>query len=172
VTSSSTQRNLRRLVLDLKGDRTYERLSRDCGGVPTAARLQQIATTSRPRTFPDPPTVRGLSRGLGVTVTDVILAAAAGLGLPVASVSDPSSVLLAGVGDLPKPTRDALLSVAREMVRLHELAQEDPAEDEAPHDATVMDLPLPDPPTGVPRNVAARREKRRLRADEVQHLDE
>lgn len=174
MTSAPTQRTLQQLVLDLKGDRSYERLARDCGGVPTAKRLQQIATTPHPKTFPDPPTVEGLAQGLGVTVTEVVLAAATSLGLNVHRGGDPSEVVLAGVGDLPTPARDAVLSVAREMVRLHtgsgkthsvvtrinEASRAKPEPDrQDPADVDLEDL-------------AARREGRPKRRDEVDHIDE
>ncbi|TRW45599.1 hypothetical protein [Georgenia yuyongxinii] len=74
--------NLAELMARTKGDRTYEQLSRDCGGTPSAQRLQQIATTT-PQKFPDVETLNALARGLHVQVKTVVLAAAVSLGLDV-----------------------------------------------------------------------------------------
>ena len=71
---------LSELLNERKGDRSYEALERDCGGVPKAARLQQIATKP-PKTFPDPDSIRGLARGLRVPERVVLAAAAESLGL-------------------------------------------------------------------------------------------
>lgn len=70
---------LSELLNERKGDRSYEALERDCGGVPKAARLQQIATKP-PKTFPDPDSIRGLARGLRVPERVVLAAAAESLG--------------------------------------------------------------------------------------------
>lgn len=72
--------NLAALINEMKGDRSYERLARDCGGRPTAGRLQQIATSDL-SAFPDPETIANLATGLRVSQRTVILAAAESLGL-------------------------------------------------------------------------------------------
>lgn len=73
---------LSRLILTQKGSRTYAQLEKDCGGSPRSARIQQLAT-GRIKNFIDPPTVRALARGLGVTQIAVVLATAETLGLDV-----------------------------------------------------------------------------------------
>lgn len=113
----SSARTLEQLVLDHKGDRSYDRLGKDCGNNPTGKRLQQI-TTMGIKNFPDPDTIRGLSRGLGVSITDVVLASARSLGLSVASDPTSGALVLADVAELPSSARQALTSVAREMVVL------------------------------------------------------
>lgn len=110
-----------------KGDRSYEALSRDCHGNPSRARLQQMAT-QKLREFPDPETIQGLSRGLGATVTDIILASARSLGLSVA-VGDPDALVVAGAGNLDAGAQDVILGLARELLK-----REDPSE------GTVTDL--------------------------------
>lgn len=109
--------NIAELIRIGKADRSYEQLARDCGGQPTAARLQQIATKPV-RTFPDPPTIRGLSKGLRVTEATVVLAAAESLGLDVRrSASRLVSLLPAGVDRLTDEQVDAVLSVVHSMTR-------------------------------------------------------
>lgn len=114
----STEVDLVQLILDRKGDRSYERLSKDCGGIPTRARLGQIATTEF-KTFPDPATLRGLSRGLGVPMTDVVLAAARSLGLRVRA-GDEGSLVVGDAGRLPVAAQQSILNVARQMLELHD----------------------------------------------------
>lgn len=112
------QWDLAMLVKMRKGDRSYERLSRDCGGFPTANRLQQIATAPM-NTFPNPETITGLSQGLGATITDVTLAAARSLGLNVRS-GEPDALVIAGAGALPAEAQEILLAMARQMMKLVE----------------------------------------------------
>lgn len=107
--------NLAALINLRKGDRSYERLSRDCGGNPSRARLQQIATGEL-KEFPDPETIQCLSRGLGATVTDIILASARSLGLNVA-IGDPEALVVAGAGALDPSAQDVILGVARELLK-------------------------------------------------------
>ena len=79
MTDFAAHDGIERLILDRKGDRTYDRLSRDCGGVPSDKRLHQMAT--RPiRNFPDPDTIQGLARGLNVSALSVLVAIANSLG--------------------------------------------------------------------------------------------
>lgn len=108
---------LARLIGQRKGDRSFKRLSLDCGGIPTANRLQQMATKDI-NAFPDPDTIRGMSLGLGTTITEVTLAIARSLGLNVAS-GEPDALTLAGAGALPVEAQEAIISVSREMQRLY-----------------------------------------------------
>ena len=81
--------DLAELMRAVKGARTYEELERLCGGSPSAQRLQKIAT-QKLKAFPDPPSIRGLARGLGVSESAIVLAAAESLDL---SVLEPKSSL-------------------------------------------------------------------------------
>ena len=103
--------DLRDLIAGTKGERSYETLSRDCGGTPTAKRLHQLAT-AEPKNFPDPPTIQGLARGLGVTVTEVVLASARSLGLAVRSLGDVATIDPTGLTD---EQTDAVRHVVRAM---------------------------------------------------------
>lgn len=82
---------------------TYAELERACGNKPTAARLQQMATSDTLREFPDPDSVRGLARGLRKTELSIVLAAAESLGLDVRTQSK--------LTDLLPPESDALTDV-------------------------------------------------------------
>ncbi|WP_285240103.1 hypothetical protein [Pseudarthrobacter sp. MEB009] len=110
-----------RLLLDAnRGDRNNIELSRDCGGVPTHSRIQQIG--NRPmRVFPDPPTLKGLARGLNVTVEQIIAACAADLDLPMGA-PDSSALVLGGARSLPESSQQLLVSLSREMMRLSDVS--------------------------------------------------
>ena len=105
------------LIADRKGSRSYGQLAIDCGDYPTRKRLQQLA--SQPLTnFPDPDTIRGLVRGLGVSATEITLSCARSVGLSVGSQVDPDSLEIAGAGHLPPSAQEVLLVLAREMQHL------------------------------------------------------
>jgi hypothetical protein len=110
--------NLAALLLKRKGDRSFERVSRDCGGNPSANRLQQIATKPL-NEFPTPETIKCLARGLPATVTEITLAAARSLGLNVA-IGDPEALTVAGAGNLDAAAQDVILGVARELIKRDE----------------------------------------------------
>ena len=110
---NDNQETLQRLILDLRGDRSYERLARDCG-YDIKSRALHRAATKPALSFPDPDTIRGLSRGLNVPVTRVVLAAARSVGLNVAD-SDPTELVLQGAGELPQESKDLLLGMSRQL---------------------------------------------------------
>jgi len=109
--------DLRELIGLQKGDRSYEQLSKACGGQPSAKRLQQIAT-EQIKNFPDPDTIRALAKGLGVTESTVVLASAASLGLDVHTPTMWAALLPAGTDLIPDHMRDGILSVVRSAVRM------------------------------------------------------
>lgn len=143
------------LIAEHKADRSYEALSVACGGTPTAERLQQMVTKPI-HSFPGPPTIEALARGLEVTVTEVVAASARSLGLDVRDGHDATSLLLAQAGQLPSGAKAALRSVAREMLSLHgidtrqEVGGRDAASDTAP-------IGKKDPGRRVARTVTRRR---------------
>lgn len=110
------QPDLQQLLLERKGGRSYDRLSEDCGGIPTDKRLNQIAKHGI-KNFPDAATIEGLSTGLNVSVTSVVLSAARSLGLKV-GVTDPDSLTIAGVSKLPSSAQNLIVTLAQEMVSL------------------------------------------------------
>jgi len=112
---------LRTLIRNLRGERNNVELSRDCGGIPTQSRLQQIST-SPIKLFPDPDTIRGLARGLNVSVSEVIGACAKDLGLNVGG-PDESALLLSGARELPESSQQVIITLSREMQRLAEQAK-------------------------------------------------
>ena len=107
---------LRRLINERRGDRSNLQLSRDSGGIPTQSRWQQIA--NKPiKLFPDPDTIRGIARGLNVTVEQVIAACAEDLELPMGR-PDESALILGGARSLPESSQQILVTLSREMLRL------------------------------------------------------
>lgn len=70
------------------------------------------------KNFPDPESIRGMAQGLGVTVTDIVMASARSLGLPVYTGNDPSALSIGGAGNLDDSAKEALATVAREFIRL------------------------------------------------------
>jgi hypothetical protein len=108
----TSEPDLASLILDAKGDRSYERMSTDCGGLPTDKRLQQMATTPL-KAFPDVATIRGLARGAGTTITAVVLAAARSLGLQVHTAEDPDALTIGGAGELRPDQKDAIRALVR-----------------------------------------------------------
>lgn len=74
--------NLSELIRTHKGRRSYADIEKDCGGYPSAKRIQQLATQPL-KNFPDPPTIQALARGLRVPEVTLVLAVAETLGLDV-----------------------------------------------------------------------------------------
>lgn len=154
TSSRPTGLTLKELVLDRKGDRSYEVLARDCGGRPTSKRLQQIATSPAQKNFLDPDTIRGLAHGLGVSVTQVVLASARSCGLDVRDSGDGDALVIGSAGDLTAEQRALILSLARELTRPRQAA--------APLTA-VSTLTVGGPPRDdddLPHLAAARRARR------------
>ena len=70
------------------------------------------------KNFPDPDTITAMARGLGVSTTEVVLASARSLGVPVAT-GDATALVIADGGTLPSVAQEALRYLGHEMVRLH-----------------------------------------------------
>lgn len=107
------------LIAGAKGDRSYDQISRACGGKPTPERLHQLATQPI-KNFPGPDTIAALARGLDRSVTDVVAAASRSLGLDVQLGSDAMSLTLATAGRLPAAAQEAIREVTRQMLALHQ----------------------------------------------------
>lgn len=108
--------NLSQLIDAHRGGRSYTELERDCGGAPTSKRLQQLVRQPM-KNFPDPPTVVALAKGLRVSQTAVILAAAESLGLDVGSMMPRVVELMpAGARDLTEQQAAAIAHLVRTIV--------------------------------------------------------
>lgn len=118
MTTDNNQPTLAQLILTKKGDRSYAKLSRDCGGVPTDRHLNGMVNLPM-KAFPSADTIERLAIGLRVNVIDVLLASARSLGLAVAA-TDPGSLILAGAGHLPGTAKEALASMAQELLKLQQ----------------------------------------------------
>ena len=105
------------LVIILKGNRSFEELSADCGGIPTSGRLQQISTKTQ-STFPNPDTIKGMARGLGITPIRIIAAWGQDLGLWDKDVLNMNSLPVPQGADRFTPSQvSALSAVMREFER-------------------------------------------------------
>ena len=104
---------LRSLIRNLRGDRNNAELSRDCGGIPTQSRIQQMANLPI-KLFPDPATMKGLARGLNISVWEVVAACAKDLDLGIGGPGE-SDLFLAGARDLPESSQRLLISMSREL---------------------------------------------------------
>lgn len=108
--------DLQTLIIERKGRRSYEDLAKAAGGKPTAARLQQIATSPM-RSFPDPGTLRALHRALRVPLRAVVEAAATSCGLDLGDSRSRLETWLPGDLDRLTPVQvDAVLAVVTAML--------------------------------------------------------
>ena len=140
MTNTQTEGGLEALILNHKGDRSFDDLSRACGGSPTGKRLHQMVT--RPmRNFPDPDTIKNLARGLNVPATDIVLATARSLGIRVAPTDD-TALVLQEAGTLPRERQQLLVDIARALIEANELSKREVVEEPAPTDPTqdMLDL--------------------------------
>lgn len=112
--------NLSELITTHKGDRSYEKLEADCGGTPSAQRLQQLATKPQ-KNFPDPPTIEALSIGLRVPAIAVVMAAAESLGLDVKRAM-PALLdrLPAGIENLSEHQMRVVADLTRTFIQVNE----------------------------------------------------
>lgn len=100
------------------GEISYERISQACGGAPSAKRLHQMQNQSI-KSFPDPDTIRALSRGTGFSVSEIVAASARSLGLHVAA-QDGDLLRVHGLSQLPVNLVSIIQDLAREVVSLAE----------------------------------------------------
>ena len=118
MTTENFQPTLAELILTQKGLRTYRALSADCGGIPTDSRLNSLVK-SPIKNFPDVDTIRGLSIGLRVNISDIILASARSLDLQVGPF-EPGILKIPGAGHLPPSAKEALAAAAFEMLKIQQ----------------------------------------------------
>jgi hypothetical protein len=109
--------NLSELIDAHRAGRSYDELSRACGGTPTSKRLQQLARQPI-KNFPDPATVKHLAHGLKVSQTAVVLASAVSLGLDVGTPMPRLVELLPSDADqLSEEQAAAVAQLVRSIVR-------------------------------------------------------
>lgn len=107
------EHGIQRLIADRRGDRSMESLSKACGGIPTRANLQRMATTEV-KTFPTNEVILGLAKGLQVRAMDVVLAFCASLGLPLPDSR--TDLILPNAGNLPEASQRVLRETADNML--------------------------------------------------------
>lgn len=112
--NTNPNQGIRDLILNKRGDRSLESLSKACGGVPTRANLDRLINRPVLSWPKENAVILGLARGLGVRVIDVVTAYAASLGLPVET--DTSNLTLQGAGNLPETSQRILRETAENML--------------------------------------------------------
>ena len=112
--NTNPNQGIRELILNKRGDRSLESLSKACGGVPTRANLDRLINRPVLSWPKENAVILGLARGLGVRVIDVVTAYAASLGLPVET--DTSNLTLQGAGNLPEASQRVLRETADNML--------------------------------------------------------
>lgn len=112
--NTNPNQGIRELILNKRGDRSLESLSKACGGVPTRANLDRLINRPVLSWPKENAVILGLARGLGVRVIDVVTAYAASLGLPVET--DTSNLTLQGAGNLPEGSQRVLRETADNML--------------------------------------------------------
>lgn len=107
------------LIQQAKGDRSFRELKDRAEGVglhSTLSSWQQWAMPDYERKLlPDPATVRAFAAGLGVSETEVLLAAGRQVGLDVGEGNE-TDLVLPGAGGLPPEDRNVLASLAAVLV--------------------------------------------------------
>ena len=112
--NTNPNQGIRELILNKRGDRSLESLSKACGGIPTRANLDRLINRPVLSWPKENAVILGLARGLGVRVIDVVTAYAASLGLPVET--DTSNLTLQGAGNLPEGSQRVLRETADNML--------------------------------------------------------
>lgn len=110
--ADSTALTLGQLIQARRSGRSYERLAQDSGHRPKLSAWQQWGKGDARTLLPEPDSIRGMALALGVSHTEVLMAAARSVGLTVAS-EDPSELRIAGAGSLPDMAQETLLIMAR-----------------------------------------------------------
>lgn len=107
------------LIAELKGERSFRELkdrAAQLGAQSTLSSWQQWGSPDFERKLlPDPTTVQAFAKGLGVSETDVLLAAARQVGLDVGEGNE-TDLVLPGAGHLPPEDRNVLASLAAVLV--------------------------------------------------------
>jgi hypothetical protein len=78
--------NFQQLVLQHKGSRSYQDISKAAGGVPDPKGLQRLVTDGFTR-LPSPATLTGVAKALDISTHEILIAAARTIGLEVDDVS-------------------------------------------------------------------------------------
>lgn len=113
-------------MLQAKGDRSFRFLRDKAAGFgyeSTLSTWQQWGDLSFGRKLlPDPETIRAFARGLGVSETEVLMAAARQVGLDVGE-GNTTDLVLPGAGGLPPADRSVIASLASVLVAKEEARQ-------------------------------------------------
>jgi|GEM_PF-2805382 hypothetical protein len=107
------------LIQSAKGERSFRELKDRADGVGLHSTLSSWQQWAMPdferKLLPDPVTVRAFAAGLGVSETEVLLAAARQVGLDVGE-GNTADLVLPGAGGLAPEDRNVLASLAAVLV--------------------------------------------------------
>ncbi|MCW2902894.1 MAG: hypothetical protein JWO67_5159 [Streptosporangiaceae bacterium] len=131
--------------MDSTGDSLRD-IQRRSNGVLTSQNVAKIRTVPR-KAFPDPRTAEALSDLLQVSVTTIVLAYAASLGLPVVQGGSTLETMLPpGTDSLTPEDRDAIRAITRQLID----ARREDARPPAPDLSRAEDFRLAEPGTLQP----------------------
>lgn len=97
-----------------RGKRAYEELALASGNNPKLSSWQQWGKGTPRTLLPEPDSIRGMALALGVSETEVLMAAGRSVGLAVAP-DDSSELRIAGGGLLPPYAQEAVFTTVRAM---------------------------------------------------------
>lgn len=107
------------LMLEVKGERSFRELMEKAAGLGYPSKLSTWQQWGDPKfqrkLLPDPETIRAFARGLGVSETEVLMAAARQVGMDVGE-GNASDLVLPGAGGLAPEDRNVLASLAAVLV--------------------------------------------------------
>jgi len=107
------------LIQQAKGTRSYREMKDKAAAVGLTSTLSSWQQWAMPdferKLLPDPVTVRAFAAGLGVSETEVLMAAARQVGLDVGE-GNASDLVLPGAGVLPPEDRNVLATLAAVLV--------------------------------------------------------
>jgi hypothetical protein len=110
---------LAQLILQVKGDRSFRELMERAAGFGADLKLSSWQQWGDPeferKLLPDPPSIRAFAKGLGISETEVLLAAARQVGLDVGE-GNSTDLVIAGAGALDPIDRNILASLAATLV--------------------------------------------------------
>lgn len=113
MAKTPANQDLMGLIQDRIQGRSYAQLSRDCR-FSNRSTVQRLATKPL-KDMPSTDTLKGLARGLNVTLGAVVSAAAVSVGLDPRNIGA-SDLIITGARTLPAESQELLLSMAEQML--------------------------------------------------------
>ncbi len=109
-------KNISELISDLRGGRSYQQLSEDCGGIPSYARLAAMVREGI-TVFPTVESIHGLAKGLEVSQAEIVDACGVSLKLWAETKQREAISLPRGAGNLTQAQKAAVVGIVREFIK-------------------------------------------------------